>query len=265
LEAINAGWKPETPVADRKIPEYPQKSMALKLVWKVVHKVEKTPLPIYDEEPRELTADAKPPKGWKRRVVVDPTRTEIPAGETLDIWGFPASRVVPLTAFYHFSLNADQVFQATAISDFPPKVGDIAILVHFTTKEIPNWVWATLWWHDNPEKGEFAKDRPESTTLKGPWRNYLMDVSYDMDLPKESDNTPNAVFNPWLEAQAVNGVNSNCMTCHRRASYLPESASGLSGQLRKVTRGSPDEREPIFLQGTKLDFLWSLKTATDAQ
>ncbi|WP_457661204.1 hypothetical protein [Sinorhizobium medicae] len=59
-----------------------------------------------------------------------------------------------------------------------------------------------------------------------------MDIAYDMDLPKETNGTPNAVFNPWLEAHFENGVNSNCMTCHQRAVWTEPDATFLP-----ITRG----------------------------
>ena len=60
------------------------------------------------------------------------------------------------------------------------------------------------------------------------------------------------LLNPWLETAFPNGVKSNCMTCHQRASnngtdFLP------------VTRGAGDPKDPAFAAGSvRTDFLWSL-------
>ena len=247
MKGINDGWTAQTPVRNRKIKDYPIQAMSLKAVWMGVKKQGTTPLPIWDEQAPVTSAPSQGPATWKRRIVVDPSRETIPPSETANVPGFPASKVVPLNAFYSFAMTAAQA-ASLGMSE-----GDYAVLValHYTTKEIPNWVWATFWWHDQPNDGRFAKDRPAGNLLKGPWRNYLMDVGYDMDLPKELNGTPKVVFNPWLEARFVNGVNSNCMTCHQRAVW--QSTSFLP-----VTRGGAPENDPIFRTTTKADFLWSL-------
>jgi hypothetical protein len=263
MEAINQGWTAQTPVADRKVKDYPPGAMSLKTVWMLIKSQGMTPLPVWDEQPRVAAAPPQPPSTWKRVVLVDPSRDTIPPGETRDAMllgkTFPASNVVPLSAFYHFALNAAQAAQvnASGAGVDGAAAGDFVVLValHYTTKEIPNWVWATFWWHDKPNDGVFARDRPAGTIVKAPWHNYLMDVAYDMDLPKEADGTPNAAFNPWLEARFDNGVNSNCMTCHQRAVWSQQTPVP---EFLPVTRGAAAPDDPIFRNGTKADFLWSL-------
>ncbi|MDX0426973.1 hypothetical protein [Sinorhizobium medicae] len=249
MKAINDGWPTQTPVENRKVKDYPRGAMSLKLVWMPVAKNGMTAIPTWDEMPVTDVAGAFPPSSWKRRVAVDPSRSSVPEGELTDLPGFPGSRVVPLTAFHHFKLDAEQAAR------FGRDEGDYAVLVgmHYTTKEIPNWFWATFWWHDRPNDGPYAADRLDDTKIRGPWRNYLMDIAYDMDLPKETNGTPNAVFNPWLEAHFENGVNSNCMTCHQRAIWTEPDATFLP-----ITRGAAPANDPIFRNSTKVDFLWSL-------
>ncbi|MEX2206690.1 MAG: hypothetical protein WEF50_10730 [Myxococcota bacterium] len=249
MEGINNGWTSGTPTRDRKVADYPVKAMSLKTVWMPVRKQGITALPVWDEQPTVVNAPAQDVPTWKRKVAVDPARAVVPDGETANLPGFPGSRVVPLSSFYHFAMNAEQA------ETFGVSEGDYAVLVamHYTTKEIPDWVWATFWWHDKPNEGRFARNRPDEGKLRSPWRNYLMDVSYDMSSPEEDNGTPNAVFNPWLEARFPDGVNSNCMTCHQRAVWKPETPNFLP-----VTRGAASEDDAIFRGGTKADFLWSL-------
>ncbi|WP_246799217.1 hypothetical protein [Rhizobium leguminosarum] len=251
MKAINDGWTTQTPVEDRKVKDYPREAMSLKMIWMPVAKSGMTSLPIWDELPIADVVDALPAPTWKRRVAVDPSRDSIPDDEVVDLPGFPRTHVVPLKAFYYFQLNAEQAQKFDDAAE-----GDYAVLVamHYTTKEIPNWVWATFWWHDQPNAGPYAANRPDETKVSGPWRNYLMDVAYDMDLPTESNATPNAVFNPWLEAKFPNGVNSNCMTCHQRAVWTELG----DVDFLPVTRGPALPNDPIFINGTKADFLWSL-------
>jgi hypothetical protein len=133
--------------------------------------------------------------------------------------------------------------------------GDAVALVgfHFTTKEIPDWVWATLWWHDEPDSGPFAANRPSE--VMGVWRNYLMAEAYSMDTPNEADGTARIAFNPWLEAGFRDGAKSNCMTCHRRAVFAGQPSDRA---FLPVTRGTPPSTDPRFQRATSVDFLWSL-------
>ena len=252
LESLNSGFPAGASPEKRTIKEFPAAAMSLKAVWVRIAGTGLTPVPIWDPDKQQLTDPAPPqapPLTWKRRILIDPSRDQIPPGETRDIVGFPGSHVVPLSAFYHFKVTPDQV---AGLKKFGAQTGDFMVLValHYTTKEIPDWVWATFWWHDSPEEGPFAAGRPESDKLKGPWRNYLMNVSYDMTTPKEADGKPKVCFNPWLEARFANGVNSNCMTCHQQSVW--ESASFLP-----VTRGPRAPNDPLFLDTTKLDFVWA--------
>jgi hypothetical protein len=129
--------------------------------------------------------------------------------------------------------------------------GDYAALVgfHFTTKEIDDWIWATLWWHDQPNVGQFTQDRPDQ--VSGVWRNYLMDTAYSMQTPPQPDGSPHVTFNPWLEARFPSGTLSNCMACHQRATWPPVS-------FLPVTRGGLQPGDPFFADKTQIDFLWSV-------
>jgi hypothetical protein len=266
MDSLNASWPSGTAIKDRKIKDFPRPAMSLKTTWWVVKKNQKTGMYIWDEKPEADPALAQPPGQWKRAVVVDPTREEIPAGEKESTFikgkEFPNSRVVPLKSFYHFAAKAEDLPTLNAVGvgagEDPNlgnvEVGDLLVLVafHYTTKEIPDWVWATFWWHDQPNDGPYAAHRPDAAILKGVWRNYKMDVAFDMTTPVEPNGKPDAVFNPWLEARFPNGVNSNCMTCHQLATwprfdFLP------------VTRGPLPVDAPRFRDTTKTDFLWSLR------
>src|SRR5262249_4954859 len=122
------------------------------------------------------------------------------------------------------------------------------------TKEIDDWTWSTFWWHDQPDAGPFAADRPSE--VKGVWRNYLMTIADDQVTPREPDSSPRVAFNPWLEARFQNGILSNCMTCHHRASFPPAAGTGFL----PVRRGAPNPAaDPALAPGRlQLDFLWSI-------
>jgi len=147
--------------------------------------------------------------------------------------------------------NPDRTWPRSIAIDPSLALGDHLVLLgmHATTKEIPDWVWATYWWHDRPDDGRFAAGRP--TTLTGAARHYLMDVAYSAETPVEADGTPPACMNPWLEARFPGGLHSNCLTCHQRA------ALGAADFL-PVTRQALADDDPYFAGKTTTDFLWTL-------
>jgi hypothetical protein len=181
---------------------------------------------------------------------------------------FANARRVGLDQFYHISVDArmannmmhDPETKKAALIALGRQIraGDYLILVagNLTTKEINDWEWAAFWWHDRPERGAFAADRPD--TLKHQWRNYLLQVAFDSEKPAAVDGGPHICFNPWLEARFPDagrggGTVSNCMACHRRASYPAISAL-------PVTRGAADAAsDRAFAAGRlRTDFVWSL-------
>lgn len=258
LEEINNGFPPGTDVAKREITPFPVNAVSIKTVWWVVKETGLTAMPIWDNQPTKPDEQGNDYPDWARAVAVDPTRTTIPEDEKRDVFFNGVlrknSHVVPLSKFYGFKITENEI-EAVRNSGAPnaadAQIGDYAVLIafHFTTKEIPDWIWATLWWHDKPNDGPFAANRTKE--VPGVWRNYLMDVTFSTDTPKEGDGTPNIAFNPWLEARFPNGMKSNCMTCHQRAVWRPAS-------FLPVTRGGLPANDPFFTNKTKLDFLWSI-------
>jgi hypothetical protein len=238
LDAINLSFGAATPLAAREIPAFPREAMALKLIWAVVHARGLTPLSIWDGAGDPNAANL--PAGWPREVRVDPE-----AG---------AAGAVPLYRFFHLPIAAADLAAIRAI-DPSAAAGDHLVLLamHVTSKEIPDWIWATFWWHDRPGAGPFAAGRPAA--LAGPWRNYLMDVAYSMETPREQDGAPNIAFNPYIEMFPA-GARSNCMTCHQSAVWTPAGAP----PFLPVTRGARRPNDPRFATGTRLDFMWSIAT-----
>lgn len=250
LASLNAGWPAGTAPKDRDILPFPRDSVALKVAWRFIPRNTPTAIPVWDPASGVPASSPHDATTWGRAVVVDPTRVHVPAGETRPtpwLGHTIQARVVSTSAFYSVPITATM---AQAMNR-PQFEGSTAILVgfHVTTKEISDWVWATFWWHDEPENGPFAAGRIDA--VRGIWRNYLMDVSFDMTKPREQDGKPNGVMNPYLEARFADGVVSNCMTCHQRATYPAQN-------FLPVTRGGMDPNDPYFAGRTQTDFLWSL-------
>jgi len=263
LQDLNNTFGPQVPVDKRAIPDFPRTAVALKTVWWIVKRTGQTVMPIWDPDINSARPSGNDISTWQRCVVIDPSRSTVPNSETAEVScnGRPtaSAHTVALDSFYHFALTADQIQQLRQIATIPnidqAEAGDFVALVamHVTTKEIPDWVWATAWWHDRPNDGPFAADRPSQ--VQGVWRNYLMSEAYSMDTPKQSDDSPHIAFNPWLEARFVDGTTSNCMTCHRRSVF---SGQRSDGNFLPITHGAPPNNDPRFTNSTKLDFLWSI-------
>ena len=189
----------------------------------------------------------------------------------------------PVTEFYHLSLaRLDPAVREQLVRlltrfgllarDQTPEYLILRAL-HIATREQKEWVWATFWWHDRPAAGPFAEDRPAGL-IHAPWDHYLMQAAYDMDLPREPDGTPHIAFNPYLEGFLPEGVQSNCMSCHRRAMWQKQDQPDADvlhtdGSITSLTLESQVVRGRAAATGTyldspfeeqlKLSFLWSLK------
>jgi hypothetical protein len=90
--------------------------------------------------------------------------------------------------------------------------------MHVTTKEDANWTWQTFWWNYNQP---FPYGGPPAS-VPAPFNNYAMCTAYSMTVnPVNNTSGQNVLcYNPYLETGlSVNGIQSNCMTCHGVASF----------------------------------------------
>jgi hypothetical protein len=133
----------------------------------------------------------------------------------------------------------------------PLQAGDILILVglHLTTRDIPDWVWATFWW---TEDGRPTSGFGPATKAPPPWNRYDMDLTLSMTFPKSFGNiSVKRIFNPYLEAALSSGLASNCMTCHSIAAYPIYTGD----KIFEDGHGSPIN---LFESRVTTDFLWSV-------
>ena len=239
--------------------QFERSSIVVKPVWRVIPRAEGAIcLGVWDSEKEVRGEGGVPEKNWKRQVVV---KHPSPLGEVkfpVDCGSPSTTQTVPASLFYSAVLtNSDELPKNLA-----GQPGDMLILLglHIITKEMPDWIWSTYWWHPEPAKSSFGADG-RAKGLKAPWRNYRMDVT----ISEEMRSDPfvqgfRVIFNPYLEAAlpplqpgSPGGTSSNCISCHSRAVW-PRITLPL--EPAKVTRGLQPPQ--FFAKRLKLDFLWSL-------
>lgn len=265
LETLNTRFNTQkTPRFERSITRFPRDAIAIKMVWWPVKAKVATLLPVWDGPylPRGTDGShpAMPAEDWPNAVwVLPPGIKVVPArAPRADV---NMRGTVKLNNFYSFRITREMLGHLDAAEQdgfSHVEAGDYAVLLamHVTTREIHNWVWATYWWHDQPDAGSLAEDRPKN--VKGIWRHFLMNTAFSIDTPGAPDGGAHIAYNPYIEAKFKNGVQSNCAACHNRASY-PALTDHLCGAL-PITRGSHDFQptSPDREGRTKLEFLWSL-------
>jgi hypothetical protein len=213
---------------------------------------------------------------FQRVVAIDPSHTVIPAGQTASVKFFDTSdlelqqdtyrtaNVVPLQNFPHVQLNDPTTVAnlngglmgqlAQRFWGRPLAQGDYLALVaiHVTTRETADWVWITLWWHDQPNAAPYGNDRPANVVF--PYNQFRMEVAQSADVPVGSDGGANITFNPYLEAGFALGVQSNCIGCHQRAAWT----STGPGEVYPAHRGTIGTNDPFFAGKLRTHLLWSL-------
>lgn len=256
----------------------PVTGISLKFSWWPAAPDALTPVPVWDNDPRFPGDATNPPTTWKRVVVIDPVGgLASPAKVSLGGFDHLNPKVVPLSLFYSVKITAEEAAlanqdfrikkAASAVLGRPLQAGDYLVMtaLHIATREFAPWVFTTFWWSDDPLANTLGVDMaPE---VKGVFRNYIMDVSYNINSPKTADNKAPIAFNPWLELFQRGGTRSQCMACHARAAYGPKVAAFFNPA--DMSTGDPNgfdatpqsANDPNFAEGTlDLQRVWTIFT-----
>jgi hypothetical protein len=184
---------------------------------------------------------------------------------------YRAAPVVPIQRFYHFrfaSLDGmapcdRAILDASAWWAYGRefRAGDYLAVVamHIMTKEQPAWTFQSVWWHDRPDVGPYAADRPNipASQAPGPWRHYLLASTYGIPAQPGGNSWP-IQFNPYIELAAAHPIRTNCMNCHHRAAF------GNVASYEAPSPPGPDAlaifqlNNPIFNGILGVDALWSI-------
>lgn len=283
------------PATGPDVPAFPRRSVVLKVMQWPVRGDGLTALPVWDNSPTQPITGYNGYETWTRGVAIDPTRASIPAGTTADVTylyhvsevdtttgkttplqpiTFHLAHVVPITDFIHHRVTAaewaamdpgdrallNQSARWTYNRDFRPGDYLVTIATHIITKEMPDWAMQTFWWHDHPNDGPYAENRPASLPA-GAWRNYLMCTAWNMDTPHEYDGTPYVCSNPYIELVVPEAcrISTNCQNCHTRAAWPTQAVQPKGGAHYDTSvRGYISPKDPIFKGLKRTDFQWAL-------
>ena len=271
LDRLLAAGKSDPAIAgNRTIPAFPRDAIVLKTAWWPIAREDVTPVPVWDPESNPVQPHGNAYTTWARVVAVDTRSSPHPSPiDTIAFAGrtFPVRSRAGLDSFYHVDvgetlagrLNADRDALKIALLALgrPLRAGDALALiaVHLASHEVDDWVWVTAWWHDRPDEGPYATGRPAT---EEPLRSYLMQAALDEVMPLTPDGFPHICFNPWFEGRFPDGGQgggtvSNCVACHRRASYP-------AVEFLPVTRGPADlVNDPAYADGRlRTSLLWSI-------
>jgi hypothetical protein len=271
LERLNDYFNSHsTPLAERKIVDFPAAATNLKIVFMPVKANGLSPVPIW-AGPEKSSKPANPSTGtWTECVAVDPTNSKSGSGTVTCNGKQVQAEVVHLDRFYSVRLDAARASAVTQLLNLSGESaladGDFQVLVamHVTTKEIANWTWQTFWWQngkDPPNKYPGSLDNlPDSSKVKGPWRNYVMCIADSIVVPSNDRNgSPVVCFNPYLEPGLAEGISSNCMSCHARATVPGAPYPGTYHP-----NGWIDPADATVFSGqTKTDFVWAIQNSAN--
>jgi hypothetical protein len=271
LARLNAAFNQhKTPVADRKIIDFPAAATDLKIVFMTVKATGLTAIPMWAGAAASTSPTQPTPDTWTTCVAVDPTNSITGQAPIACNGTQVQAQVVPLNAFFSIRIDANEAKALNASAKLTAKAavaaGDfhVAVAMHVTTKEIANWTWATFWWQNgqNPPNSfpGSVDGMPDATKIKGPWRNYAMCVADSTVFPvTDPKGKPVVCFNPYLETGVTDGLDSNCMSCHARA-RMPVRSSPYPATY--LPNGFIDLADPaIFGGATKLDFVWAIQNS----
>ena len=271
------------------VTNFPSNSVTIKPVFKLIPKnVDKG---IYSFPGWPGPAAAKPASGydeaiWNSCVYVDISRPVGPGGNSNDpgCKNRTPANTFYLSNFIHTRITAENAGYLQSQLGIPVGEGDYAILIgmHVTSRENKMWTWQTFWWSANadqpfsPSSAAIAATRPLAY-LDPAARHYAMAQTYATVNPAQpitggkNVGAPVYGYNPYLEAgfgpdvfgisrpidgkiNANTGIQTNCMTCHNMAAYVPAPKAGMP----YATDFYMSITDPVFTGTLRSDFSWTI-------
>ena len=241
--------------------------IAVKTVWASVPITAVSPtLQIWDDQP--LDGKRNPVGGWKHPARLDLTHPDtcvFPAKLDPNHWAPGGGPSMSLGCFYYMTVQQADLDNLTKddgsiINQAAAGVAvDRAYLVlmgfHIAARAANSnsWTWQTFWWSG----ATFDTQDAEAPLLAGnplqdqpKWSHYVMKTMIDTQ-----------PFNPYLEAQLANGKDSDCVSCHSRATYYaspPNTASQVTAFFQNAQDCALIGACTAAPKGLQTDSLWTL-------
>jgi hypothetical protein len=259
LQSINDSWG-ATPLAQQSLEPFPGNSVMTKPTYLFASASAATQLQ-YWTGPANSDAPSVPAYGrWTDWMWVVPPAIDI---NQFRLTHNDGHAVVSVNDFFHFPLTAED-FQPNSIlgaSGF--QSGDFALLVamHVASREIDNWTWQTFWWSLTP----VTIPAPIANRIKTPFNHYQVAVGYSFTNDNTESALPTLCYDPYLETAFDNsvfvkpgqlGIESNCMSCHRSATWpsiAPASAPAGTVNPGYIANGADRRRRSLSVRGADQD------------
>lgn len=164
--------------------------------------------------------------------------------------------------------------------------GDSLVMVamHMMTKEQSDWTFQSAWWHPDAQactrSKRYCGDRP--TAVPGgdtTYTNYMLTTTYGTTQqtgnqhyyapPGTKGPVWPVAYNPYIELAASHPITTNCMNCHHRAAWPPDTPqtkpdAGRSSTYLQTSPPNPNPLE-VFLSNDAifngllmLDSMWAV-------
>jgi hypothetical protein len=239
-------------VGAHQMPEFGCGAINVKAAWRVVPMGQSSPIGVWTDMQTGGSEDS-----WKHWIQVDSV-SEVNAPTPLGGRWDPSRRITPdaqIQDFYSVVLGSPDDFLSAGLTPDLRKVlhpGDSLILVglHVAAKRDADWIWTTFWWSPDNVDSPFRSQMPDWMVNDKRWRHYSMNLDVSMVLNKSHG----PVFNPYLEGTTLLNATTNCMRCHKNASF-PQN------DLSAIVPHPPDLMEGRVL----LDYVWSLNRVLSAK
>lgn len=245
----------------------------VKLIFGIVPMDRMTKVPVFEDIPLNHATPSRlwPPASWRTKYLIQENSEAQKCPDNLPddqggmnsvpVTCFPFSRVRAgdTSAINQLTRDSQNLAFGQAVNANRHDVYVVLLGVHIMqfSKKTLQWSWMTFYW---------MKDTNGKTGWSAPWNHYHMMSTTQPRATAQAEHKYCA--NPYLEGWAsVDGLQANCLDCHRFAAYAPSGSSStadpiqtglLCGSLSPPQKVCTDE--VYFQNAIQTGSIWSIAT-----